>query len=266
VDIDISTPEGWAAYQEFLATGHLPEAGAPGTKDPTSAESLDYSDATRLEAKLGRFKLGGVLADSEGHVVETHRADGTVETVASARFNDVGVAVRESVSPSGRTERSYSLLIEGADGSLIDAYRIFSGQSLAASEDGNIRIDFTASDLRVIRSQALDQLVEAARESQFDLSRDEIRRLLRDDPRQLERMGMNDTSDHAFELAAAQTPEEILRELYLFGGFDGNGSTAVQGLLDFIMATNDVRHDGRGFPEDHPDSLLPGEPVVADCE
>jgi hypothetical protein len=42
------------------------------------------------------------------------------------------------------------------------------------------------------------------------------------------------------------------------------GTVAVQSLLDFIQSTTDVRHGGGDLPRDHPDSLLPGDPVAPD--
>ena len=53
IDIDISTPEGWAAYQDFVATGALPDPGTAGTVDPTTSQTLDYSDKTKAEVRLG---------------------------------------------------------------------------------------------------------------------------------------------------------------------------------------------------------------------
>jgi hypothetical protein len=264
VDIDISTPEGFAAYQEFLSTGRLPAAGAPGTSDPTTAETLDITDTTRVEGKLGPVKLGGVLGSSEAHLTETRHADGTVESVLTGRFNSVGLAVRTTTSPDGTTDTSFSLLIEGASRSSIENFEEFSGQSLAASEDGNVRFDFTESDLRTIREQALDQLAFEAEQNGLDLSRDEIERLLREDPRQLENAGLNGP-DHAFEIASAQSPEEILLQLYKIGGAFGDPSATMEGLLEFIIDTADARHGLRSVPADHPDSLLPGTRVAPAC-
>jgi len=265
VDIDISTQAGWDAYQKFLAEGRLPPPGAPGTSDPVTAETLDLSDALRIEARLGRVKLGGLLSDSEGHVTETRHADGTVDTVVTGRFNSVGVAVRISESPGGSVAKSFSLLIEGADREMIETFEDFSGRSLNASEDGNVRLDFTEDDLRTIQEQALDQLVQLANEDGDDISRDELERLLREDPRRLEQSGLNDTADQAFEIAAANSPEEVLYHLYLMSGFDRSGTVAVENLLGFMMQTARARHGLREFPKDHPDSLLPGTAVAPSC-
>ena len=261
VDIDISTPEGWAAYQQFLATGQLPGPNAPGTSDPTTIDSLNVSGSTQAEVNAGPISIGGTLSDSEGTITEIHHADGSVERVAGARFNNVGAMITDGTD--GTT--TYSLLIEGADGSLIEAYEHLTGQQLSTFGGNNVRLDFTESDLRELQAQALDQLAQEAEDNGLDLSRDEIERLLREDRDSLENAGLNDSFDRAFEIAAAQTPEEILIELYYFGGFDGNGSTAIQALLDFTMATARARHGDRDFPSDHPDSVLPGRSVVPDC-
>jgi hypothetical protein len=261
VDIDISTPDGWAAYQEFLATGKLPAPDAPGTRDPTTIDSLNVSSSTSAEVSAGPFSIGGVLGDSEGTITEVHHADGTVERVRGARFNSVGATITEGTDGS----MTFSLLIENANRSTIENFEHLTGQQLSTFGGDNVRLDFTESDLRALRSQALDQLVQQARDNGEDLSRGEIERLLREDPRRLENAGFNDSFDRAFEIAAARSPEEILIELYYIGGGDGNGTAAIQALLDFTMATARARHGDRDFPSDHRDSILPGRSVVPDC-
>jgi hypothetical protein len=253
VDIDISTPEGWDAYQKFLASGEMPCDGAAGTSNALSISSIDYSGSTTAEVKAGRIKLGGVLNDAEGSVAEIRHADGRVDRVSQARYNDVGVAITEN--QDGTT---YSMFIEGVDKSLIDAYEQFSGKDLAVYGDGNVRLDFTEGDLKAIREQALDQLVQRAKDTRQDISREELERMLREDPRRLENAGMNDSFTNAFEIARAETPEDILRQLYLFGGAGSNGNTAIDNLIKFGNATARARHGDRAIPRDHPDSVLPG--------
>jgi hypothetical protein len=253
VDIDISTPEGWDAYQKFLASAEMPCDGAAGTSNALSISSIDYSGSTTAEVKAGRIKLGGVLNDAEGSVAEIRHADGRVDRVSQARYNDVGVAITEN--QHGTT---YSMFIEGVDKSLIDAYEQFSGKDLAVYGDGNVRLDFTEGDLKAIREQALDQLVQRAKDTRQDISREELERMLREDPRRLENAGMNDSFTNAFEIARAETPEDILRQLYLFGGAGSNGNTAIDNLIKFGNATARARHGDRAIPRDHPDSVLPG--------
>jgi hypothetical protein len=265
VDIDIGTAAGFEAYQRFLAEGLIPPAGTPGTKDPVTSETVDFSDVTKIEAKLGRLKLGGVLGDSEGHITETRHSDGTVDTVVSGRFNDVGLVVRRSESPDGTTKKTFSLLIERADRGSIDNFEHFSGTSLAASPDGNVRLDFSEADLRELQEQAFDQVLQRAKDTRNDLTREELARLLRDDQRRLEFAGLNDPFNFAFEIAAAKTPEEVLHLLYLSGGPGGDGTRAVDNLLSFIMETTRARNGLREIPKDHPESRLPGEAVSPSC-
>ncbi len=71
VDIDIAAPEGWGAYQGFLATGKLPEAGAAGTSGHTSSTASDELQASELAAHLGirlhrRRPRGGSPAGARG--------------------------------------------------------------------------------------------------------------------------------------------------------------------------------------------------------
>lgn len=86
--------------------------------------------------------------------------------------------------------------------------------------------------------------------------------MLREDPRRLENAGMNDSFDRAFEIARAETPEDILRELYHFGGAHSDGNTAMNNLLAFQSATARARNGDRAMPKDHPESVLPGKSVA----
>ena len=257
VDIDISTPEGFAAYQKFIADGQMPQPGTPGTSNPLSISAVDFSGSTVAEVSAGNFRLGGVLNDAEGSMVEVRHADGTVDHVSQARANDVGAAITEN-----KDGKTFSLFMENVDPSLIEAFERFSGKDLAEFGDGNVRLDFTEADLEVIRQQAFDQLVKRAKDNRIDISREELERLLREDPRRLENAGLNDSFDRAFEIARAGSPEDILRELFHFGGAGSDGNTAMNNLLAFQNATARARNGGRDLPKDHPDSVFPGRSVT----
>jgi hypothetical protein len=266
VDIEITTQEGWDAYQKFMETGKLPEQGAEGTIDHASADTLDLSSVSKLEAKLGPLKLGGVLNDSEGHITETRHQDGRVETVTTSRYNDVGLAIRESTTADGITTTDYSLLIEGASEDAIGGYERLSGQDLAASEDGNVRFDFRADDLREIQEMAMDQLVWQSEQSGDELSREEIERFMREDPDALEDSGFNQPWNWAYEIASAKSPEEVLGILYLFGGPHSHPDEALRALENFAMQTAWARHGLRETAAEHPDSRLPGARTTPDCD
>jgi hypothetical protein len=263
IDVDITTPEGWAAYQQFLTTGRLP-TGA-GTSRPTSSDTLSYTDEARLEVELGNVTLGGQLGDSEGHVTETTLPDGSVETVRSARYNDVGIAIHERPG-----EDTYSLLLEGADASLIEAFQEFTGQAPDAPENGNLRLDFTEDELETLREQALDQLAhQLQRDGTLDErpTREEVEGFIDEDSGMLDVDGViidRNYNGLAFDLAGADSPNEALVALYHASG-GGSASTAVQALIDFMWGTTDARHDDGSPPSENPDRRIPGRPVVPSC-
>ena len=67
VDIDISTPEGFAAYQKFVADGQMPQSGRTGHQQPAQHQRARLLRLHRRpRSRRADFKLGGVLADSEG--------------------------------------------------------------------------------------------------------------------------------------------------------------------------------------------------------
>lgn len=135
-----------------------------------------------------------------------------------------------------------------------------SGDPVRLDED--VSIAGAAAAQRPPDEQAFDQLVKRARENRIDISREELERLLREDPRRLENAGLNDSFDRAFEIARAGSPEDILRELFHFGGAGSDGNTAMNNLLAFQNATARARNGGRDLPKDHPDSVFPGRSVA----
>jgi hypothetical protein len=271
VDIDIGTQEGWDAYQRFVADGELPPRNAPGTSNPVFIESRDVAQAgPGFRGQVGPLALDAALGGtSEGHV--THiRQNGTLERVTSGRHNEMGFVVREqrpfpglADAPSPPPTRSYSLVMEGVDSATIEAFESDTGQSLAGAEDGNVRFDFSEADLRAIQAQAFDQVLYEAEQNGIELSRAELERLLREDPGHPSLAAINEADDLAFEIARAQSPDEVLVLLYNLGR--GDGTRGLQGLLDFVNATTFARHGVGSRPLDHPDSLLPGTHVVPDC-
>src|SRR4051812_20721391 len=82
VDINIGTKQGWKTYQSFLQSGKLPGAGAPGASNPTNAYTIEYSDATSLEANLGPFSIGGHGAPAQGRWATQDNANGPARPAA----------------------------------------------------------------------------------------------------------------------------------------------------------------------------------------
>jgi hypothetical protein len=252
VDIDISTSAGWNAYQEFLSSGTLPADGTPGTSDPTTADTLNYSDETRLEAELGNVTIGGQLGDSEGHVTETTHADGTVDVVSSARYNDVGLAIHRRRDAAGAEigDPSYSLLLEGVDERIAETLQLLDGDQADAPPGGHLRIDFSAGDLEDIRELALEELADQIAMNGERPSTEEIAESLADGDGVVEIDGVRYAFGPPYtSLAAAQTPEDILVALYHLGLSDG--SAAANELVNMLVARGE---------------RLPGDVHAPDCD
>jgi hypothetical protein len=76
VELDISTPEGRAAYQSFLETGQLPTEH-PSARNAQAVETLEYNHALRGQLQLGSLGIGGTLNDTNGRLTIQETPDGT---------------------------------------------------------------------------------------------------------------------------------------------------------------------------------------------
>jgi hypothetical protein len=253
VDIDISTEAGWNAYQGFLSSGTLPDQGTPGTTSPTTADTINYSDSTSLEAEIGNVTIGGQLGDSEGHRTETTNEDGTVDVVVSSRVNDVGLAVRRKEDAQGNPigDAEYSLLLEGVDENSLGSLQQLDGDEPGDLPGGHVRIDFTESDLDSYRDIALDHLADQVERNGRRPSREEIAEALANSDSEsygygsFEIDGVHyDFGEPYTSLAMAQTPEDTLIALYHLGMSDG--SAAADALVQMLtLAGKDLPGDMR---------------------
>jgi hypothetical protein len=101
VDLDLTTPEGRSAYERFIGSGHLPQAGAPGTSDPTTSRSVTSTHTDQITGKIG--PLGGTAGGTtdQGQVVETVHADGTKVTTSFSRRGSTVIAHEFTRDPGG---------------------------------------------------------------------------------------------------------------------------------------------------------------------
>ena len=234
IDIDVSTPEGWAAYQDFVTTGALPEAGTAGTVDPTTSQTLDYTDRTKAEVRLPNVTLGGTLGSSEGHIKVTEHADGTVDVLRTARFRDVGLAIAQTRDADDAVvgETRYSLLLHGVDGSFVEGLQELDGSS-GEVPDGNLRLDLTADDLETLQQLAREQLADRV-EMNGDgrPTAEEIGESLADGDGIVEWGDTQaDFGAPYSELAGAATPEEMLIALYRMRGGPSDIAYELQSML-----------------------------------
>ena len=249
VDIDVSSPEGWNTYQQFVTTGRLPAGTEAGTSDPTSATTRKASQSAKLEATFGNLKVGGLLSDAEGNYVATTHRDGTVDHSLAVRYRDVGleVGVREDAHGEPVGERTYGLNLEGVRPEVFSNFQALNFGDTRPPADGNVRWDFTGRDLMAMRTQALEQVAfemeqrgahprPSAEEVAENLERNHG--VIKYGPHGVEYV----PEGAASVLANARNPEEVLEGLYRLANGDPN--TLLSGpLTDFVLRTNAANGD-----------------------
>jgi hypothetical protein len=226
VDIDISSAAGWDAYQAFLQSGKLPRNGAPGTANQTRAETVKYTDTTRLEAKFGPVTVGGRGGSSEGRWTHTRNADGSADDVELVRYNGTSFAISTHRDASGRQvgAPTYSLLLHDLHESYIPGLYDRTGQPPPAHAGRDVRLDFSEAQLRRLQHIALEKLAD-----KVALNRDgrptpeEIARSLRENHGVVEYKGVS----YSFggletELGRARDTRDILLALYRSGFMSPN--------------------------------------------
>ena len=265
LDIDVSTPEGWAAYQGFVTSGRLPEDGAPGTGDPTDATTRKASQSASIEAEFGNLHVGGLLSDSEGSFVETKHADGSVEHDISINHKDVGLSVGVDKGADGREQREYALNLAGVRPEVYERFQELNFGDTKLPEGGNVRMDFTGDELLGMRRQALEQVA-----LEMEQRGAEPRPTPEEVAENLERNGgVIRYGPHGTKyepegamgvLANAQDPEGVLEGLYRLAHGDSN-EFLTGPMTRFVLDTNAAHGDAN--PAER--GKLPGTLGGADC-
>lgn len=270
IDLDVSTPQGWAAYQAFARTGKLPKTGTAGSTNPTSSETAEITSVSKLGAEIGNLDASVTLGDSEGHLTMTHNPDGSTTKSVDSRYRNVGLQVVRTTDANGNETGSptFALNFKGVDSHVLQAYQQVNGLPQNAVKDGNLRLQYTADELAAIRNQAADHIRWQFEQNRGDVpSREDILRQMAGNPyaavKNADGVQISPNPLDA-RLAAAKSPEDTLVALYDTGS--GNASSAVDGLTHFALQTDYARHHGkptRGQLD--AGDRLPGTPVTPDC-
>jgi hypothetical protein len=242
IDIDVSTPEGWTAYQQFVTSGRLPGRGAAGTLAPTTATTRKLSRSASVEAKFGNVAVGGLLTDSEGSYVKTRNADGSIDHDLAVRHDDVGLSFRVEEGADGKESRSYALNLEGVRPDVYENFQALNFGDTRPPDGGNVRMDFTADELMGMRRQALEQVAH-----EMEQRGARPRPTPEEVAANLERNhGVIRYGPHGHEytpegaaavLANAQDPEGVLEGLYRLANGDAN-EFLTGPMTDFVLRTN----------------------------
>jgi hypothetical protein len=237
VDLDISTPEGWQAYQNFIGAGTLPAQGAAGTSNPTTSTSDTSTHTDSGTIKIG--PIGGTSGGTTvtGQIVETKHPDGSSETTAFSRRGDVVAATEYDRDASGNIiGEHYALQMENVDHDYVGGYQQVSGHSGEDGSNRDLTLNYSAPDLTAMSNDAADQILAGQRGmngSPFEDggTRDQLRAYLADNP---DGAGLAPTGGVTgqFILAAmarAKEPSDVLVAL------QNSGLGSSTGVAEFLM-------------------------------
>jgi hypothetical protein len=251
VDLDLDTPEGQRAYQRFIKTGALPDAGK-GVANPRRSSVIDYNASTKLGGKLAGMEANLIASDSTGQLVWTENPDGTTSVTQFGREGEVGLTHQFNVGADGEPGPStYSLRLQGVPHSLAGPLAKQAGLDYD-DRDHDVTINFDDVDMQRMRSAAIDQLAMY----NPDHSRAEIKAMLAAG----EADGLASPDRTALFIAMQTDPLEIAKIVATHGG---SSAAAARWLFDFGERTAMARHGG-GRLGDHPEDAAIDDPKLTD--
>lgn len=112
-DIDISTPQGQAAYQDFLRTGQLPPVSPPAVTNHQSIETIAYRQDLTAGVTAGPLRVGGQLWDVNGELTIQRGPDGTNYTYTGDARSDNRLETSWTVDAQGQTHMGDTTLTLG---------------------------------------------------------------------------------------------------------------------------------------------------------
>jgi hypothetical protein len=167
-EFDLSTDQGRAAYNNFLATGELPQDNSTGISDVATVEKINYNSTTSAGVELGPLSGSVDLGDSSLNIVKTTYPDGSVDQVTDAKlFQGSPVHLEQHFNPDGTEDPSktkISMFLEGADGGAESEFANAYGVDQSDFDgDNDIYLEFTpeqATELTERAQQYIDQWEE----------------------------------------------------------------------------------------------------------
>ena len=213
-EFDLSTDEGRAAYNNFLATGQLPEDNSKGISNVATVEKLDYNSVTSAGVSLGPLEGSVDLADSNMNIVKTTYPDGSVDQVTDVKLHSgTPVHLEQHFNADGTEDPSkteISMFMVGADGG---AEELFAGAYGVDQHDfdgdSDIHLSFTPEQAMELTERAQQYITQW--EEQTGMKWDDMSHL--------------QDENLIAELASAENPTEVAQALInAYGGPNWMGS------------------------------------------
>ncbi|MFY2556898.1 hypothetical protein ACN469_04655 [Corallococcus terminator] len=164
-EFDVGTPEGKAAYEQFLKDGTFPAQDGPGVAKSATVEKLNAESSTSLDVGLGPFEASVNINDTRLEYVKTTYADGSSSRSFDAKLHN-GTPVRiEQHFNADKTEDTsktkVSLFLEGAKGEVEEQFaRNFRSKDnmevdqSAFDKENDVLLTFDAKDSMALSERA----------------------------------------------------------------------------------------------------------------
>jgi hypothetical protein len=169
-EFDLSTDEGRAAYNNFLATGQLPQDNGTGISNVATVEKIQYDSTTSAGVSLGPLEGSVDLANSNMNIVKTTYPDGSVDQVTDVKLHSgTPVHLEQHFNADGTEDPSkteISMFMVGADGGaeteFANAYGVdqhdFDG-------DNDIHLSFTPEQAMELADRAQQYIAQWEQET-----------------------------------------------------------------------------------------------------
>lgn len=162
-EFDLSTPEGKAAYNDFVANGNLPSDNGTGVSGVKTIEKLDYSSQTKLDAKLGPLGISIDGAKNTGNSVITTEPDGSITRTVQLQYSgNVPMTISQKFDAAGNelmNQRTYSYTIK-ADDNTAQMLNVAQTGDIGSARNGSIKpgqtvtITYTEAEMKELMTDA----------------------------------------------------------------------------------------------------------------
>lgn len=119
-NFDISTPDGLAAYNEFITGGEMPTVNGDGVSNAHTLSTVSTDWQSDVAGKLGPLDGSMTLNSGQGEYVTVTYPDGSIEATATyTHHNGMSTTWQQSFGPGGTeilSERRYEISFTVPDG------------------------------------------------------------------------------------------------------------------------------------------------------
>ncbi|HEY0094189.1 MAG TPA: hypothetical protein VGB96_07690, partial [Archangium sp.] len=221
-EFDLSTPEGQAAYNNFVVSGRFPSENGTGVSDVSTTQRFQYDSASSAGGALGPWAGSVPRGDSSLGISNTTYPDGSMDQVTNGKHvNGTPFQLEQHFNADGSedlTQRAFSMSLVDADvdseTSLAEAY----GADASAFEgDKHIQLSIDSEQAIELSQRARDHIERWERTTGRTWTEPP-----QDSNNQVDRL--------ITALADAQTPEDVLQTLMDVRGGPRTISGAFSGM------------------------------------